>query len=252
HYRALVQVLGGEFQSLGSFCRVRRPKILVRSSRLVCCVLSCMIELQGVSKSFGKLRALQQTDLTIDARKTTVLIGPSGSGKSTILRLINGLIEPSTGRVIFDGQALSRETILQIRHRMGYVVQEGGLFPHLTARDNIILLPRYLKWPKEKIQNRLEELRDMTRLPTDTLARYPVELSGGQRQRVSLIRALMLDPDVLLLDEPFAALDPMVRVALQAELKALFRKLHQTVVFVTHELAEAAYIADRIVLLKQG
>ena len=211
-----------------------------------------MIELQGVSKRFGDVAALHATDLAIESRKTTVLIGPSGCGKSTILRLINGLLEPSTGRVMFDGQVLSRDAILQIRHRMGYVVQEGGLFPHLTARDNIVLLARHLKWPKEKIRTRVEELRELTRLPADTLERFPVELSGGQRQRVSLIRALMLKPDVLLLDEPLAALDPMVRATLQAELKTLFKQLDQTVVFVTHELAEAAYIADCIVLLNQG
>ncbi len=211
-----------------------------------------MIELQGVSKRFGALVALNPIDLVFEARKTSVLIGPSGCGKSTILRLIVGLLEPSTGRLRFDGIIISPETILQLRRRMGYVIQEGGLFPHLTARQNILLLPTHLGRPREEMQARLVELSELARLPRDSLSRYPVELSGGQRQRVSLIRALMLKPDVLLLDEPLAALDPMVRASLQTELKAVFQHLNQTVVLVTHSMAEAAYLGDRIVLLREG
>ncbi len=210
------------------------------------------IQLQGVSKRFGSFVALKLTDWVFAERKTTVLIGPSGCGKSTILRLINGLIEPSTGRVQFDGQAISPETILQVRRRMGYVIQEGGLFPHLTGRENILLLAAHLRWPRAAMRARLAELCELTRLPAEALSRYPVELSGGQRQRVSLIRALMLRPGVLLLDEPLAALDPMVRATLQVELKALFQHLSATVVLVTHELAEAAYLGDQIVLLNEG
>lgn len=211
-----------------------------------------MIQLQGVSKHFGPVAALNPTDLVFEERKTTVLIGPSGCGKSTILRLIIGLLEPSTGRLRFDGTFISPETILQVRRRMGYVIQEGGLFPHLTARQNILLLATHLGRPREEMQSRLLELSELARLPQDSLARYPVELSGGQRQRVSLIRALMLKPDVLLLDEPLAALDPMVRASLQTELKAVFQHLNQTVVLVTHSMAEAAYLGDKIVLLRQG
>jgi osmoprotectant transport system ATP-binding protein len=147
---------------------------------------------------------------------------------------------------------LTRDNILELRRRMGYVIQEGGLFPHLTARENILLLPRHLRRPEEETRTRLVELCGLTRLPEETLARYPVELSGGQRQRVSLIRALMLRPEVLLLDEPLAALDPMVRATLQNELKAIFQHLRQTVILVTHELAEAAYLGDQIILLRQG
>ncbi|MDB6108779.1 MAG: ATP-binding cassette protein [Pedosphaera sp.] len=211
-----------------------------------------MIQLQGVSKHFGPVVALNPTDLNFEERQTTVLIGPSGCGKSTILRLIIGLLEPSTGRIRFDGTFIAPETILQLRRRMGYVIQEGGLFPHLTARQNILLLPTHLGRPREEMQSRLVELSELARLPQDSLSRYPMELSGGQRQRVSLIRALMLKPDVLLLDEPLAALDPMVRASLQTELKAVFQHLKQTVVLVTHGMAEAAYLGDKIVLLRQG
>ncbi len=211
-----------------------------------------MIQLQGVSKHFGPVVALHPTDLVFEGRNTTVLIGPSGCGKSTILRLIIGLLVPSTGRLLLDGTVISPETILLVRRRMGYVIQEGGLFPHLTARQNILLLATHLGRPREEMQSRLVELSELARLPRDSLSRYPIELSGGQRQRVSLIRALMLKPDVLLLDEPLAALDPMVRASLQTELKAVFQHLNQTVVLVTHSMAEAAYLGDKIVLLRQG
>ncbi len=211
-----------------------------------------LIELVGVSKSFGSLTALSQTDLGFHAGETTVLIGPSGCGKSTILRLIIGLIQPTTGEVRFEGRVLAPENLLAVRRRMGYVIQEGGLFPHLTARENIVLLAKHLRLPNTEREIRLADLCELTRLPAEALARYPVELSGGQRQRVSLIRALMLRPEVLLLDEPLAALDPMVRVTLQAELKVIFQQLRQTVILVTHELAEAAWLGHRIVLLRQG
>ena len=211
-----------------------------------------LIELAGVSKRFGSAVALAPTDLRFAPGKTTVLIGPSGCGKSTILRLINGLIAPTTGQVRIGGRVLTHDDMLELRRRMGYVIQEGGLFPHLTARDNVLLLARHLHWPETEMQTRLAELCDLARLPATALARYPVELSGGQRQRVSLIRALMLRPEVLLLDEPLAALDPMVRVTLQTELKSIFQRLGQTVIVVTHEMAEAAWLGDEIVLLRQG
>lgn len=162
------------------------------------------------------------------------------------------MLEPTTGRIRFDGTFISTETLLELRRRMGYVIQEGGLFPHLTARQNILLLPEHLGRPREEMEPRITELSELARLPQDILSRYPVELSGGQRQRVSLIRALMLKPDVLLLDEPLAALDPMVRASLQTELKSLCQHLNQTVVLVTHSMAEAAYLGDKIVLLRQG
>ena len=191
--------------------------------------------------------------MAFEERKTTVLIGPSGCGKSTILRLIIGLLEPSTGRVRFEGQVVSPETLLELRRRMGYVIQEGGLVPASDGAREHPALGRLICTGREKeMRARLEELCELTRLPAESLSRYPVELSGGQRQRVSLIRALMLRPDVLLLDEPLAALDPMVRATLQTELKAIFQHLSQTVVLVTHEMAEAAYFGDKLVLLRQG
>jgi osmoprotectant transport system ATP-binding protein len=211
-----------------------------------------MVELIGVSKRFNSVVALSPTDLAFESGKTTVLIGPSGCGKSTILRLIIGLVQPTTGEIRFEGRPIARDNILELRRRMGYVIQEGGLFPHLTARENILLMAKHLHRPEEEMQSRLAELCELTRLSPETLSRYPVELSGGQRQRVSLIRALMLRPEVLLLDEPLAALDPMVRALLQTELKAIFQRLRLTVIFVTHELAEAAWLGDKIVLLRQG
>jgi len=161
-------------------------------------------------------------------------------------------LQPTTGLVRFEDRVLSPETVLSLRRRMGYVIQEGGLFPHLTARQNILLLAKHLRQAREAIQARLAELCEMTRLESAALSRYPLELSGGQRQRVCLIRALMLRPDVLLLDEPLAALDPMVRANLQLELKAIFRQICQTVIFVTHDLAEAAWLGDQIVLMREG
>ena len=211
-----------------------------------------MIQLNNASKRFGDVVALHPTSLTIQPSKTTVLIGPSGCGKSTILRLMNGLLEPTTGVVEFEGHRVSRSNVLEFRQRMGYVIQDGGLFPHLTAAQNVTLMAKHLGNPFDETQQRLEELCDLTHFPADGLSRYPVELSGGQRQRVSLMRALVLNPDVLLLDEPLGALDPMVRASLQTELKEIFRSLGKTVVLVTHDMAEAAYLGDQILVLKEG
>lgn len=211
-----------------------------------------MLELLGVSKSYGSMVALHPTSLTIPNSTITTLIGPSGCGKSTIVRMMVGLVEPDAGEVKIDGETLCDENLLSVRQRMGYVIQEGGLFPHLTAHGNVALLARQLKWPRERIESKIEELAELTRFPTAGLKRYPAELSGGERQRVSLMRALMLDPEVLLLDEPLGALDPMIRYELQTDLKRIFGELSSTVVLVTHDMAEAAYFADCIVLLRQG
>jgi osmoprotectant transport system ATP-binding protein len=212
-----------------------------------------LVRLVDVSKQFGDGDpALRRSDLTIARGHTTVLIGPSGCGKSTLLRLIIGLIEPDTGHVEFDGQTIRPETIETVRHRIGYVIQEGGLFPHLTARENVELMAKHLRRPAAGINSRVKELCQLTRFPEEALSRYPVELSGGQRQRVSLMRALVLSPELLLLDEPLGALDPLVRAGLQKELKEIFARLRQTVLLVTHDLAEAAYLADTIVLMNEG
>ncbi len=213
-----------------------------------------MFELEGVSKRLGATRALRPMDLRLPPGRTTVLIGPSGCGKSTLLRLMNGLLRPDTGRILFDGQPLPSEeaAVLAVRQRMGYALQGGGLFPHLTAGRNVDLMARYLRWPEARIRARLEALVELTRFPGDALGRFPAELSGGQRQRVGLMRALMLEPDVLLLDEPLGALDPMVRAELQADLRAIFARLGKTVVLVTHDLGEAAFLGQHVVLLRDG
>ena len=211
-----------------------------------------MIELDHVTKVYGGRRVVDSVCLSIRRGETLVLIGPSGCGKSTLLRLMLGLVSRDEGRIVFDGQPVNGAQWRDRRRRTGYVIQDGGLFPHLTAAGNITLLARHLKWPRERISGRLGELASLTSFPTDGLDRYPEELSGGQRQRVALMRALMLDPDVLLLDEPLGALDPMVRSDLQEDLRTVFRKLKKTTVLVTHDLAEAEYFADRLCLMRAG
>ena len=211
-----------------------------------------MIELSGVSKSYAGSVVLPKLDLTIEAGRTVVLIGPSGCGKSTLLRLMIGLVEPDTGSVTIAGSPLTRATALEIRRTLGYVIQDGGLFPHLTARDNVTLMSRYLGWDPGRISKRLTELAELTHFPGGGLDRFPAQLSGGQKQRVSLMRALMLDPQVVLLDEPLGALDPMVRAELQTDLRAIFRALGKTVVMVTHDLAEAGWFGHEILLMRDG
>ena len=214
--------------------------------------MSASVQLLEVAKSYGGSNGLHPTSLSIARGLTTVLIGPSGCGKSTLLRLVIGLLQPDQGEIRFNETSIGPDNIATIRHRTGYVIQEGGLFPHLTARDNVLLMARHLGKPTAEMQPRLSELRDLTRFSDALLDRFPVELSGGQRQRVSLMRALMLSPEVLLLDEPLGALDPLVRAGLQHDLKEIFGRLKQTVLLVTHDLAEAAYLGDHIVLMNDG
>ncbi|MGI9173893.1 MAG: ATP-binding cassette domain-containing protein [Rhodothermales bacterium] len=211
-----------------------------------------MIQLTDVAKTYGSTRALFPTSLTLAAGETMVLIGPSGCGKSTLLRLMIGLIRPDAGAVRFEGTTLTPENALDVRRRMGYVVQEGGLFPHLTARQNVTLAARQFGWTVPKMNARVSELAELVQLPKERLSSYPAQLSGGQRQRVSLMRALMLDPDVLLLDEPLGALDPMIRSDLQADLRRIFRHLGKSVVMVTHDLYEAGYFGDTLILMREG
>lgn len=211
-----------------------------------------MLQLAGVSKSYRGVVAVHSTDLEVQAGRTTVLIGPSGCGKSTLLRIMVSLVRPDAGRVLFQGTPMTPVSARQLRRQIGFVVQDGGLFPHLTARGNVTLMARHLGWPANRIADRLAELVELTRFPGDKLDLYPAQLSGGQKQRVSLMRALMLDPALLLLDEPFAALDPLIRYELQADLRGVFRQLNKTVVLVTHDLAEAGYLADEVVLMQAG
>jgi len=208
--------------------------------------------LTGIRKTFDDALVLDGLDLDIEPATTVALIGPSGCGKSTLLRLMNGLLTPDAGTVAFDGQAMEGAALTPARRRIGYVVQEGGLFAHLTARKNVTLLGRRLGWSSTHARARADELATMVQLDTALLDRYPHELSGGQRQRIALMRALAADPEALLLDEPLGALDPMVRADLQDELRDLFKRLKKTVVLVTHDLAEAAYLAERVVLLHDG
>jgi osmoprotectant transport system ATP-binding protein len=211
-----------------------------------------MFTLRNVKKVYAGRPALGPLSLNLPAGRTTVLIGPSGCGKSTLLRLLIGLIKPDAGEVTFDGTPVVPTTARAVRLRVGYVIQDGGLFPHLTARGNVTLMAHHLGRDRAATAARVAELADLTRFPVDGLDRHPDQLSGGQRQRVGLMRALMLDPDALLLDEPLGALDPLVRADLQAELRDIFRRLGKTVVLVTHDLAEAAFFADRAVLLRDG
>jgi osmoprotectant transport system ATP-binding protein len=211
-----------------------------------------MISLHHITKTYARAAALNNFTLEIAPGLTTVLLGPSGCGKSTVLRLLIGLIRPDQGRLFFQDTEILPDALPALRPKMGYVIQEGGLFPHLTAAANVTLMARHLGWSPDQIQARLQKLTALTRFPAEALSRYPVQLSGGQRQRVSLMRALMLDPDVLLLDEPLGALDPMIRADLQTDLKNIFQLLHKTVLLVTHDLGEAAYLGDHIVLLRSG
>ena len=211
-----------------------------------------MLLLNNVSKSFDHVAAVRSFSLTVEVGRTTVLIGPSGCGKSTILRLIIGLLPSDTGMIEFDGERVTSEAVLLMRRKMGYVIQAGGLFPHLTTYENITLMASHLGWATSRIASRVAQLVELTQFPEDGLPRYPGQLSGGQKQRVSLMRALMLDPNLLLMDEPLGALDPLIRVDLQAELKSIFSKLHKTVLMVTHDLGEAAYLGDSIVLMREG
>ena len=211
-----------------------------------------MISVDNVSKRYGETLALAPTTWPFAAGKTTVLIGPSGCGKSTLLRMLVGLITPDTGRIEINHETLTPANVQSIRYGIGYVIQDGGLFPHLTAGENVALQARFLKRPRADIDARMAELAALVQLPADALLRYPANLSGGQKQRVGLMRALMLDPPLLLLDEPLGALDPITRSELQSQLKDIFARLQKTVVLVTHDMGEAAYFGDTILLLRAG
>ncbi len=212
-----------------------------------------MIELRGVCKSFGVAPALVDVSLTIERGECLVLIGASGSGKSTLLKLLNRLLEPDAGTLAFMGQSLRSFEPVALRRRMGYAIQSTGLFPHWNVARNIATVPTLLGWPRSRIAQRVDELLGLLGLPPEQYrSRYPHELSGGQQQRVGVARALAADPEVLLMDEPFGALDAPNRLALQQALQRIHQATGKTIVFVTHDLDEALRLATRIVLLDQG
>jgi len=211
-----------------------------------------MIELKEISKKFGNTQAVKQVSFNVASGETLVLLGTSGCGKTTTLKIINRLIEPDAGQILINGENVTDQDSDVLRKGIGYVMQNIGLFPHYTIAENIALVPKLLKWDKAKIISRTQELIEKLRLPESTLAMYPHELSGGQQQRVGLARALIADPPVLLMDEPFGALDNLTRTSIQKEFKALEELRRKTIVMVTHDVLEAFELADRICLLDKG
>ncbi len=212
-----------------------------------------MIELSDVVKAYDGRRVVDGVSLSVPRGSFTVLVGGSGSGKSTCLRFINRLIAPTSGTVRVDGEDVSASAPEKLRRRIGYVIQSIGLFPHWTVADNIATVPRLLRWPRARVAARVEELLALLRLePATYRDRYPHQLSGGQQQRVGIARALAADPDILLMDEPFGALDPLIRGELRREMTALHAATGKTIVFVTHDMDEALSLADRLVILRAG
>jgi osmoprotectant transport system ATP-binding protein len=212
------------------------------------------IRLEGVSKLYDDgTTAVDDLSLDVIAGELTVLVGPSGCGKTTTMKMVNRLIEPTRGRVLLDGQDVAKTSPVQLRRRVGYVIQQVGLFPHQTVRDNVATVPVLLGWDRSRTRKRVEELLELVGLDPATYAgRYPSQLSGGQRQRVGVARALAADPLVLLMDEPFSAVDPVARERLQTEFLRVQRELRTTVVFVTHDIDEAVRLGDRIAVLREG
>jgi osmoprotectant transport system ATP-binding protein len=211
---------------------------------------NAILEVRGLSCSLGGRSILRSIDLTVAARETIVLLGRSGSGKTTLLKTVNGLVAPTAGEIRFEGRSTAEWDPVRLRRRMGYVIQDAGLFPHWTVEANIGLVPRLEGWPPERIHARVEELLTAVGLPPPEFrVRYPRQLSGGQKQRVGIARALAADPPLLLFDEPFAAVDPITRHELQRLFLELRRTVGKTALFVTHDVREAMLLASRIALL---
>ena len=211
-----------------------------------------MLTLQNIYKTFEGKPVLSDVNLIVPKGATHALIGSSGSGKTTLLRITLGLIPFDKGYVKINDQALLSFSPVEWADRIGYVPQDGGLFPHISAFENVCLIARLRGWKKQKVESRVEELRKLVGLEAQLLAQFPFELSGGQQQRVAIMRAAMMDPQVMLLDEPMAALDPLIRRSLQQELKSIFQSLGKTVLLVTHDLGEAVFLAEQITLLHEG
>jgi osmoprotectant transport system ATP-binding protein len=212
-----------------------------------------VISFENVSKRFANgTIAVHDLDLEVPKGEVTVLVGPSGCGKTTTLRMINRMIEATSGRIVVDGQDVRQVDPPQLRRRIGYVIQQVGLFPHRTVGENIATVPELVGWDKQRIRARIGELLDLVGLPAEVVDRYPHQLSGGQRQRVGVARALAVDPPIMLMDEPFGAVDPIVRGRLQDEFLRLQQEVQKTIVFVTHDIDEAIKMGDRIAILRQG
>jgi osmoprotectant transport system ATP-binding protein len=210
------------------------------------------IEFRNVYYSVGETGVLSGIDLKVETGETMVLLGRSGSGKTTMLKLVNRLRSPTSGEVRVRGVSNASGDVIHLRRSIGYVIQDAGLFPHFSVERNVGLVPRIEKWPEERIRSRVAEMLRLVGLAPEMASRYPHQLSGGQRQRVGVARALAADPEILLMDEPFGALDPLTRDELQREFLSLQQRLHKTVVFVTHDLREALRLGSRIALMEAG
>ncbi len=212
-----------------------------------------MIRFNDVSKMYGSFRAVHNVNLHIREGELVTLIGPSGSGKTTTMKMINRLIEPSGGTILINGKPVSEHNVVELRRNIGYVIQNIGLLPHMTLAENIAIVPKMQKWDKARYEARVDELLALVGLnPAQYRNRYPAELSGGQQQRIGVIRALAADPAIVLMDEPFSALDPISREQLQDEVLRLQQTLHKTIIFVTHDIDEAIKMGDRICIMNQG
>ncbi|MCI0130256.1 ABC transporter ATP-binding protein [Vagococcus sp. CY53-2] len=212
-----------------------------------------MIEFQNVSKIYkGNKKAVSDINLSFGDGEFICFIGTSGSGKTTAMRMVNRMIEPTSGKILIDGKDITKENPVDLRRSIGYVIQNIGLLPHMTIRENITLVPKLLKWPEEERNEIAERLIKLVELPKEMLDRYPNELSGGQQQRIGVIRALAADQNIILMDEPFGALDPITRDSLQDFVKELQEKMGKTIVFVTHDMDEALKLATKIVVMSHG
>ncbi|MEA3435790.1 MAG: ATP-binding cassette domain-containing protein [Thermodesulfobacteriota bacterium] len=212
-----------------------------------------MIRLENISKSYSEnITAVNNINLMVETGETLILIGLSGCGKTTTLKMINRLIEPDKGAIYINDEDIKTINPINLRRNIGYVIQDIGLFPHMTIEDNISVVPKLKKWAKEKIEKKILEIMDIVKLPVSFLKRYPHELSGGQQQRVGVARAVISEPDIVLMDEPFGALDPITKEKLQDEFINLKNRIQKTIVFVTHDIFEAFKIADRIAIMDQG
>jgi osmoprotectant transport system ATP-binding protein len=212
-----------------------------------------MIVFEHVGKSYGGVAVVDDVTLSVESHEFVCFVGPSGAGKSTLIRMVNALVRPDRGRILFDGEDVAKADPVQLRRRLGYAIQSTGLFPHWTVARNIATVPRLLGWPRRKIADRVDQLLDMVELPpAEFRERYPAELSGGQQQRVGVARALAADPHALLMDEPFGALDAVTRASLQTQMARIHKATGKTILMVTHDVDEAIRLASRIAVMEGG